>query len=91
MLSKEDNKRNKAIFSKIKMLSNRLRFKIIELTQENELSITQLSSRLKLSYTKCADYITMLEKHSLIQKIRDGKEVKVRSKVKLNKNKIEFK
>jgi len=79
-----------SILSKVKVISNKLRFKIIELTQENQYSITELSSKLKLSYTKCADYITMLENHGLIQKTREGKEVKVKSKVKLGKNKIEF-
>ena len=78
------------IFNKIKVMSNRLRFEIIELTQLNQPSITELSSALKLSYTKCADYVTMLEKNDLIQKIRRGKETSIKSKVKLSKNKIEF-
>ena len=83
-------KPNKKLFSQIKVLSNRFRFKIIELTQENQPNITELSSKLELSYTKCADYVTMLEKHGLVQKLKDGKETRIKSKVKLHKNKIEF-
>jgi predicted transcriptional regulator len=80
-----------SLFPKVKVLSNKLRFKIVELTQNKQLSITVLSSKLKLSYTKCADYVTMLEKEGLVEKVRDGKEVKVRSKVRIGKDKIEFK
>ncbi len=89
-MSADEISSQEAVFRKLKVISNRLRFKIIEITQENRLNITELSSKLKLSYTKCADYTTLLEKQGLIQKIREGKETKVRSKVRLSKDKIEF-
>ena len=37
---------NDELLNKIKLISNRLRFKIIELTQDDEYSITELSSEL---------------------------------------------
>lgn len=81
---------NEKLFSKIKVISNRLRFKILELTQNNPLSISKLGSILKLAYTKCADYVSMLEKEGLIEKIKDGKEVLVRSKVKIKEGQVIF-
>jgi predicted transcriptional regulator len=83
-------KDSKGVYGKIKVISNKPRFRIIELTQEKQLSITELSTMLKLSYTKCADYVTLLEKDGLVEKIRDGKEVRVKSKVKIKDNQIEF-
>jgi len=81
---------DKRLFKKLKLISNKKRFQIIEITQENRLNITELSSKLKIAYTKCADYVTMLEKEGLVTKTRDGKEIKVHSRVKLTENKIEF-
>ena len=78
------------LFEKLKLISNKFRFRIIELTQNDTPNISELSSRLKLSYTKCADYVKLLEKHNLVEKIRDGKKIKIKSKVRLNNNKIEF-
>ena len=90
-MSYENNHiQNKGLFKKIKIISNKRRFRIVELTQQDRLSITQLSSKLNLAYTKCADYVTMLERNNLVQKIKEGKEIKVINKVKLSKNKIEF-
>ena len=71
-------------------MSNKFRFKIIELTQNNELNITELSSKLGLAYTKTSNYVTLLSKSNLVYKTKDGREIKVKSKVKLNKTKIEF-
>ncbi|MBL7148142.1 MAG: winged helix-turn-helix transcriptional regulator [Nanoarchaeota archaeon] len=90
MIPKESAIENQALFERIRLISNPKRFKIIELTQENQLSITELSSKLKLAYNKCADYVKMLEQLRLIQKNKMGKEVRIRSKVKLSKNKIEL-
>ena len=81
---------DKRLFNKLKLISNKRRFQIIEITQESSPSITELSSKLNIAYTKCADYVTMLEKEGLVTKTRDGKEIKVHSKVKLSENKIEF-
>ena len=81
---------NDELFNKIKLISNRLRFKIIELTQDDEYSITELSSKLELAYNKCSDYVSLLEKKGLVSKESKGKEVFVRSKIKLEKEKVEF-
>ncbi|MDA3836357.1 MAG: winged helix-turn-helix domain-containing protein [Nanoarchaeota archaeon] len=81
---------NEKLFSKIKIVSNRFRFKILELTQDESLSISKLGSTLKLAYTKCADYVSMLEKEGLIEKTKDGKEVLVRSKVKIKEGQVIF-
>lgn len=81
---------NKEIFEKIRILSNPLRFKIVELTQKQELNVTKLSSMLKLSYNKCVNYISMLEKLNLITKTRQGKEVLITSKIQINNDKIVF-
>ncbi len=77
-------------FEKIRVLSNEHRFKIVEITQEIGFTVTQLSSMLNLSYTKCADYVSLLEKKKLVDKIKRGREIIVKSKVKLHKDKIEF-
>jgi len=77
------------LYKKIKLISNKNRFKILLLTQEKQLNITEISQKLKLSYTKTADYITLLEKEGLVTKTKEGKEIKIHSKVKLSLNKIE--
>lgn len=81
---------NKELFRRIKVISNSKRFRIIELTQDEQLSITELSSLMKLSYNKCADYVTMLEKEGLVIKTKEGKEIKVKSRVIVKDGVIEF-
>ena len=81
---------NKISFEKIKAISNEKRFKIIELTQNNKLSIRKISSLIGLAYTKCDDYITTLYKLELVSKEKQGKNVLVKSRVILSSNKIEF-
>ncbi len=81
---------NKALFEKVKVISNALRFHILELTQSKELSITQLATALQLSYTKTADYVKMLEDLELISKSKKGKEVKVKSRVMLKSDVLIF-
>ncbi len=71
--------RNLPLYRKVKVLANAYRFSIVELASSEELSITQLSQRLKLSYTKCADYVHMLEKEGLVKKTRKGREVLISS------------
>ncbi len=78
------------LYRKIKLISNKNRFKILLLTQEKQLNITEISQKLKLSYTKTADYITMLEKEGLVVKTKEGKETKIRSNVVISNQKIEF-
>ncbi len=71
-------------------MSNEYRFRILELTQSERPSITALSKMLKLSYTKCADYVSILEKEGLVKKTRDGKEVLIESRVILKDNNVIF-
>ena len=78
------------IYDRIRVMSNGPRFKILELTQEKQLSVTELSSMLKLAYTRCSDYIKILENYGLITKTKEGKNVRISSKVKISKNGIEF-
>jgi len=54
------------------------------------MNISEISKELKLSYTKCADYIHILEKENLILKHKEGKEVFISSKIKIQREKIEF-
>ena len=44
------------------------------------MNITELSRLLQLSYTKCADYVRLLEKEGLVEKRKVKKEVFVRSR-----------
>jgi len=71
------------LFEKVKALSNKRRFLIIEKTQSKELPITELGKAINLSYTKCADYVTFLEKRGLVAKSKKGRLTFVRSKVKI--------
>jgi len=70
-------------YSLVKLISNKNRFAILELTQTKSLSIAELSKLLELSYSKCADYVALLEKQGAITKTKKGKEVLIKSKVKI--------
>lgn len=76
---------NEDIFNKIKIISNRFRFRILELTQNKEINITELGERLNLAYNKCADYVKMLEGNELVIKKKDGKIVLIRSNINISK------
>jgi len=89
-MSTKSKLKNETIFNKIKVISNRPRFRILEITQSKERSISELSSILNLSYTKCADYVKLLENAKLIQKTRSGKEALIKSRVKFKDNEIKF-
>lgn len=78
------------LYRRIKVISNKTRFRILQLTQEKALSITELSERLKLAYTKTADYVALLEAHELVQKERSGKETLVRSVVTIREDRVIF-
>ena len=70
-------------YSLVKLISNKNRFAVLELTQTKSRSIAELSRLLELSYSKCADYVTLLEKQEAITKTKKGKEVLIKSKVKI--------
>ena len=85
----EENKEYYASSSKKERNLPPIRYNL-ELIQKETLSINELSSKLKLSYTKCADYVTLLEQEGLLQKLKDGREVKLISKVAFIGNTIKF-
>ena len=89
MLTKKIVKRD-AVYRKIRLMANQYRFRILELTQDVAINITQLSNILGLSYTKCADYVTLLEKEGLVEKTKQNKETIVRSKVAFTESGINF-
>lgn len=78
---------NEELFRKIRVMSNQYRFRILELTQDKELNITSLSKILGLSYTKCVDYIKILEKEGLIEKTKIKRETFIRSHLRRFPNK----
>ena len=82
--------KNEKLFNKLKLMSNKKRFKIIELTQNKELNISEISSILNLSYNKCADYITALQKENLVTKTRKGKITLIKSRVKVKEYEIKI-
>jgi len=73
--------KNKTIYDKIKQLSNKSKFKIIEATQDRELDITELSKISKIAFNKCSNYCTQLEKEGLIEKNKRGINTLVKSKI----------
>jgi predicted transcriptional regulator len=81
---------NKQVYDKIRAMSNQYRFRILELTENKTMNISEISKELKLSYTKCSDYIHLLENEDLILKIKEGKEVFIKSKIKIQKERINF-
>ncbi len=72
---------NRLLFERIRQLSNQNKFRIMELTQKNEMAITLIAKEIRLAYNKCSDYCTKLQRVGLIEKRKQGKEVFVKSKV----------
>ena len=72
---------NRLVFEKLRQLSNRNKFRIIELTQKDEMAITLIAKEIKLAYNKCSDYCTKLQRVGLIDKKKRGKEVLIKSKI----------
>jgi DNA-binding transcriptional ArsR family regulator len=70
------------MYEQIKVLGNKHRYDIVKLTQEEELSISDLSQKLSLAYSKTVDYVKMLEDVDLIEKRKEGKNVYVKAKIK---------
>lgn len=71
---------HEGIFKTIKLISNRIRFKILELS-ETEKNVTELGKELKLSYKRTSDYCARLEKLNLVSKRKEGKEVFIKNNV----------
>ena len=79
------------LFTKIRIISNKYRFRILELTQNEQINISELSKILNLSYTKCADYVRLLENANLVEKTKRNKEMLVKSKVNLSAQELKLK
>ena len=90
VMNKSTNVKGNPLYNKIKVMANKHRFNILQITQKEKPSIAELSSKLKLAYTKTSDYVTILEKQDLLEKIKEGKEVKIKSKVIIKESVIEF-
>lgn len=75
------NIKEKEIYSKIRQLSNISKFKILELTQEKEIDVTELSKLSELAFNKCSNYCTALEKENLIIKDRSGVNTFIKSNI----------
>lgn len=76
---------NQQLFQKVDELSNISKFRIIELTQNKEMSVTLLAKKVNLAFNKCSNYCTGLENHNLIMKEKKGKNVFIKSKVNLDR------
>lgn len=81
---------NSEIFDKIKLLSNPARFKVLEIIQSEGKNITEIGKCLKISYKRSSEYVVKMEKLGLVKKVKEGKEVKVTSRVSFTKSSIEF-
>lgn len=84
----EDEQNYEELYLKIKEISNLKKFRIIVLTQSKELTISELSDKLDLAFNKCTNYVTELEKLKLVTKRRDGKNVFVKSNIKIFDNSL---
>ena len=76
-----------------KALSNEKRLKMIDLCENQPLTITELSKKLDLNYSITVKYTSMLEKVNLIEKLKqkDG-TVKINPLINItNKGEIRFK
>lgn len=58
-----------------RVLNNTTRLRILFLCKEKEMSITEISKKLNLSYTTTSEYVGMLEYAGLIRKLKKDKKV----------------
>lgn len=89
MIKKMDFK-NKGLYNKIKAISNPVRFKILELTQSKELTVTELGKIIHIKYTRCSEYIKKMEELNIVAKRKEGRKVYVKNVAKLSENSIGF-
>ena len=75
---------NQNVYDAIRELSNISKFRIIELTQHKEMSITLLAKKANLAFNKCSNYCAELEAHSFIVKEKKGKNVLVKSRISIS-------
>jgi len=81
---------NEFLYKRMRELGNKQKFKVVELTQNNEMSITDINKHPKLKYKRCSEYIHKLEKLGVVSKRKEGKNVFVKGKIVIKPNKIEF-
>ncbi|MBI2451641.1 winged helix-turn-helix transcriptional regulator [Candidatus Pacearchaeota archaeon] len=89
MVEKYTSKRE-SLLKRIKEIGNKSKFMVLELTQNNEFSIKDLSKKVGLAYNKCSNYCSRLENLGLILKRKEGKEVFIKSKTKLRESSVIF-
>jgi len=82
-MTKKYQFQNSALFNKIKILSNPTRFKVLELSQGEGMSISSIAKHLKFKYKRCSEYIIKMEKEGILSKLQEGREKIVRSNVDL--------
>jgi DNA-binding transcriptional ArsR family regulator len=75
---------NKDIYVKLKLISNKTVFKILEIIQDKELTTNEIISIVKISKPKVLVHLTNLNSMGLISKRIEGKELKVKSNLDLN-------
>jgi len=80
----------KKCLGRVRVIANPHRFRIIELVSSEAMNIKSISMSIGLSYTKCADYVRMLEKEGLVAKTREGRDTMVSSNVRLEEDSIIF-
>jgi predicted transcriptional regulator len=76
--------KNDGLYRQVRQMSNITKFKILELTQADGISIKKLAKETNTAFNKCSNYCTQLEKHDLVFKNKVGKNVLVKSKLQLN-------
>ena len=82
-----DSKITKKLKNIFAVLNNIRRINIILLCSEEELTVTELSKKLKLNYSVTSEYTSQLEKAGLVRKTRnENKTVSITSLIKLNEN-----
>jgi predicted Rossmann fold nucleotide-binding protein DprA/Smf involved in DNA uptake len=76
--------KNKEIYEKIKLISNKSVFKILELTQDEELTIDEIVREVKIAKAKVESHLINMHILGLISKTKHGKYVKIKSKINLD-------
>ena len=83
-MNKVDIAKLKNIYS---ALANENRLKIILLTTEKQLTVTELSKTLNLNYTITSEYIGILAKNGLVSRSRQkNRTVKIKSLIQVSNN-----
>jgi predicted transcriptional regulator len=72
---------NKKIYEKIKLISNKSVFKILELTQDEELTIDEIVREVKIAKAKVEAHLSNMYFLGFISKTKHGKYVKIKSKI----------